>query len=286
MNNPTPKNKQLIYDVGMHQGQDTEYYLRRGYKVIAFEANPDNIEVCKSKFASEIKEGRLIIVEGAIVDHSSELNGSKTVTFYRNADTSFWGSTNKDWAARNEVMNTTNEIMKVKAVNFVECLEQHGIPFYLKADIVGDETLCIKALLEFKNRPDYISIRSEKVIFDKLKQEFRLFEELGYNRFKAVQQDVHDWKFEYKSPEGATIQHSFGEGASGPFGEDTEGKWKSKEETLKDYRNIFRLYRLFGDYSFLMQIKNGKKMVSQFERIVRRPLPGWYDTHAKHSSVN
>lgn len=254
--------------------------------MVAFEANPGNIDICKNRFASEIKEGRVVIVEGAIVDHSAEMNGNKTVTFYRNANTSFWGSTNKDWAARNEVMNTTNEIIEVKAVNFAKCLEQYGIPFYLKADIVGDETLCLKALSEFENRPDYLSIRSEKVIFNKLKQEFSLFEELGYNRFKAVQQDIHNWKFEYTSPEGATILHEFGEGASGPFGEDTVGEWKNMEEVLKDYRKIFILYQLFGDYSFLFQTKKGKKLISLFERIVHSPLPGWYDTHAKHSSVN
>lgn len=286
MKDSTPKNKELIYDVGMHQGQDTEYYLSRGYRVVAFEANPDNAEVCKIKFASEIKEGRLTIIEGAIVDHPTTSNGNKTVKFYRNKDTSFWGSTNKDWASRNEVLNTTNELIEVKGVNFAECLEEYGIPFYLKADIVGDEKVCLRALLEFQNRPDYISIRSEKVLFNKLKQEFSLFEELGYNRFKAVQQDIHDWKFEYMSPDGTKVLHSFGEGASGPFGEDTEGSWKNMEQVLRDYKKIFTLYRLFGDYSFLMHSEKGRKLITQMERIVRRPLPGWYDTHAKHSTVN
>ena len=30
----------LVYDVGMNNGDDTAYYLRMGYRVVAFEANP------------------------------------------------------------------------------------------------------------------------------------------------------------------------------------------------------------------------------------------------------
>ena len=30
----------LIYDVGMHNGDDTAYYLHKGFRVIAIDANP------------------------------------------------------------------------------------------------------------------------------------------------------------------------------------------------------------------------------------------------------
>ncbi len=33
-------NKSLIIDVGMHTGRDTEFYLKKGFEVIAIEANP------------------------------------------------------------------------------------------------------------------------------------------------------------------------------------------------------------------------------------------------------
>ena len=48
--NSTEKHKDLIYDVGMHHGQDTDYYLKRGYRVIGFEANPDNAAVCRRRY--------------------------------------------------------------------------------------------------------------------------------------------------------------------------------------------------------------------------------------------
>jgi FkbM family methyltransferase len=276
---PTPKKENLIYDVGLHQGQDTDYYLRRGFQVIAFEANSENAAICKQKFPDAIESGQLTIVEGAIVENPSV----GKVKFYRNKDHSFWGSTSEDWAYRNEVMGTTNEVIEVGTVDFKQCLEQFGVPYYLKVDIVGSEMICLKSLLAFENRPDYLSIRSEKVIFSRLESEFRMLEALGYDKFKAVQQDFTTLQTFIDSPAGEKILYTFQEGSSGPFGEETKGKWKGKEAILKDYRKIFILYWLFGDYSYLKQSERGGKFVKFLERLARRPLPGWYDTHAKHS---
>lgn len=281
----TPKVKNLIYDVGMNTGQDTDYYLKRGFNVIAFEADPNNVEFCRTRFAGNIKTEQLIIVEGAITEKRSTLAPGAKVNFYQNEDHPLWGSTCKDFAGRNEVLGTTNKLIEVDAVNFQTCLEKYGVPFYLKADIVGDEILCLRALKDFEEKPDYVSIRSEKVIFKKLKREFKLFAELGYDRFKAVQQDVTDWHINYELLDEEEIDYIFEEGASGPFAEDTDGDWKDKETVLNEYRRIFKYYWLFGDYSYLVQTDKGKDFIAQLERFARRPLPGWYDTHAKHSSV-
>lgn len=282
---PMTNRKDLIYDVGLHQGQDTDFYLKKGYNVVAFEANPENVGFCRRRFAKEIEEGRLIIVEGAITDRFVSPSAGKKVKFYRNINHSFWGSTDEDYAYRNEVVGTTSEIIEVDAVDFKQCLEKYGMPHFLKADIVGSEKICLRALLEFENKPDYISIRSEKVMFRKLEEEFELFDKLGYDKFKAVQQDFTDLQVVIKQLDGKKINHTFEEGASGVFGEETEGKWKTKEQILKQYRKIFTLYWLFGDFSFMTQTAKGKKIITQLERVARRPLPGWYDTHAKHCSL-
>lgn len=283
--NSAEKHKNLIYDVGMHRGQDTDYYLTRGYRVVAFEANPDNAAFCRERFKEAIASGQLTIVEGAITEMNAQNGSGEKIKFYRNKDSSFWGSSAGDWAYRNEVMGTSNEIIEVEAIDIKDVLAKYGVPFYLKADIVGSEIICLRALLEFENKPDYLSIRSEKVVFGKLEEEFRLFEKLGYNRFKAVQQDFTDFQTEFVSDKGEKRRYTFEEGASGIFGEDLDGKWKTGEQVLKDYRKIFVLYWLFGDYSYLVQTEKGRKFITHLERIARRPLPGWYDTHAKHSSV-
>src|SRR5215475_4452413 len=56
----------LIYDVGLHSGKDTEFYLAKRFRVVAIEANPVLASRCKTKFASQIKEGRLHILQLAI----------------------------------------------------------------------------------------------------------------------------------------------------------------------------------------------------------------------------
>ncbi|HTH51152.1 MAG TPA: FkbM family methyltransferase, partial [Pyrinomonadaceae bacterium] len=217
----TEKDQSLVYDVGLHHGQDSDFYLKKGFRVIAFEADPGNAAFCRERFADAIGDGRLTIVEGAITEDPQ----FETVKFYRNEDHSLWGSTNEEWAARNRVMGTRNEMIRVHAVDFVECVRQYGVPHYLKADIVGSETIILRALLKFENKPDYISIRSEKLVWTNLEYEFELLEELGYDRFKAVKQD-----FDKVRPVIADERYSFEEGASGPFGRETSGHWQKSGE--------------------------------------------------------
>lgn len=280
-----PKHADLIYDIGMHKGEDTAYYLKKGFRVVGFEANPENAAFCRRRFAEAIAEKQLTIVEGAIIEADFSEGKAKKVKFYRNVDHSPWGSACEDWVQRNEIMGTSSEIIEVEATDFKRCLAIYGVPYYLKADIVGLETICLRALLEFENKPDFLSIRSEKFVFGKLEKEFALLEKLGYDSFQAIQQDVSQIRAPIDSKEGVTVRHDFDEGASGIFGRDLSRKgWKSKEQILKEYRRIFMNYWLFGDYSFLRQSESGRKFINGLERVLRRPLPGWYDTHAKHSS--
>ena len=64
----TTYQRDLIYDAGMHMGEDTEYYLEKNFRVIGFEANPELVQICRDKFADYITNGRLVILEGAIVE--------------------------------------------------------------------------------------------------------------------------------------------------------------------------------------------------------------------------
>ncbi|MBP6003714.1 MAG: hypothetical protein KA746_09800 [Pyrinomonadaceae bacterium] len=278
----TKKDPNLIFDVGLHRGQDTDYYLKRGFRVVAFEADPDNAAFCRNRFGDAIADGRLTIVEGAITESCIKNGNEKVVKFYRNEHHTLWGSTSDDWAVRNEVMGTTNEIISVRATDFAEEIERHGVPHYLKADIVGSETVCLRAMLQFENKPDYLSIRSEKLVFRKLEYEFDLLEQLGYDGFKAIKQDFDHIKGVL--PTGET-DYVFEEGGSGPFAEETRGEWKSRTDVLRDYRTVFVKYWLFGDYSYLIQTERGRKFIATMERFVRRSIPGWYDTHARHSSL-
>jgi len=135
----TPKCADLIYDVGLHHGEDTVYYLKKGFRVVAFEAEPDNVRICKERFGQFIDRGQLTIVEGAIVDSDWLKAGRSTVTFYKNQEVSVWGTVSTDWAERNTRLGTLLTRIEVKAVSFEEALRQHGVPHYMKIDIEGAE---------------------------------------------------------------------------------------------------------------------------------------------------
>ena len=44
----------LIYDLGLHTGQDTEFYLKKGFNVVAIEANPLLVTEAEARFALEV----------------------------------------------------------------------------------------------------------------------------------------------------------------------------------------------------------------------------------------
>lgn len=46
------KHAELIYDVGFHRGEDTAFYLKKSFRVVAFEAHPRLAENGRSVYRS------------------------------------------------------------------------------------------------------------------------------------------------------------------------------------------------------------------------------------------
>jgi FkbM family methyltransferase len=280
------KHENLIYDVGMHKGEDAELYLKKGFDVVGFEADPDLVRHCRNRFAREIEQGRLVIVEGAVAEDAPSGAERATVTFYRNTDVSVWGTVVQDWARRNEMMGTRSTAIEVPRVDFEASLERYGIPYYLKIDIEGVDTVCLRALRSFSLKPDYVSLEAEKADFTGIEAELELFGHLGYTAFQAVQQArFADQPVPEPAREGRSVPHLMPPGSSGLFGKDLPGSWLGRERLLRKYRRIFLLYRLVGNYSRLRQSRAGRWMIRRLGSIAGRPVPGWYDTHARHSSA-
>lgn len=274
--------KNLIFDVGMHRGEDTEYYLKRGFRVVGFEANPDLVRDNSKVFAKEIEQGNLIIIEGAIVDDPS----IGSIKFYVNEDSSVWGTIHAEFAERNEMLGTSNKVVEVKAIDFVDCIKKNGLPYYMKIDIEGADLCCLRALKHFANKPYYISIESEKVEFEGLLHEIELLDELGYNNFKAVQQaNVPHMRVPSNSQEGTIVNHVFSKEASGLFGSDTPGKWLNKDELIERYKTIFREYSRYGDNTIWQRNPVARLALKALSRLTGNHYPGWYDTHARHVSA-
>jgi FkbM family methyltransferase len=116
---------ELVYDIGMHRGEDTEYYLKKGFRVVAFEANPQLVEFCKKKFAEQITSGKLTIINGAI---APQHHGDR-ITFYRNS-LSEWGTIEIPRNDLNFKRGSSSEIIEVDRINLTEILHRYGVPFF------------------------------------------------------------------------------------------------------------------------------------------------------------
>lgn len=280
---PSPrKQHDLVFDVGLHKGEDTEFYLEKGFRVVAFEADPDLAAHCRERFAAQLREGRLVIVEGAIVATTPGIDAPRTVTFYKNLDKTVWGTTQAAWADRNARLGTRVQEIVVPVVDFAEALARHGIPRYLKIDIEGCDRACLDALARHDEKPDFLSIESDKKSFARLAAEIATLQALGYTRFAAVQQGSVQRQREPDPPrEGRAAGHAFRPGSSGLFGLEAPAPWRTAQGILAHYRRIFRLYRWFGDDSLFARNRYARKLLRAVEKLAGRRIPGWYDTHAR-----
>jgi FkbM family methyltransferase len=267
----------LIFDVGLHKGEDTDFYLKKGFNVVAFEANPSLVAECKSRFASELASGRLRIVEGAIADRGA----GERLAFFCNRQTSVWGTIMPDWAARNERAGAPSDVIEVPRVDIRDAFNRFGIPYYLKIDVEGVDRLILQTLREFSERPEHVSIESEKVDFSQLQSELQQLRDLGYRAFRVVQQrTIPGSRISTTDISGRPFEHVFEMHSSGPFGDDLKSHSLSYSECLARYRRIFLAYRILGDNSPISRIKGARRVIRQLETQTGLSLPGWYDTHA------
>jgi FkbM family methyltransferase len=265
----------LIYDVGAHKGEDSEFYLLKGFRVIAIEAVPELCEDIRSRLQLYLQSGQLTLISAAIAERASP------VKFFVNRGNSVWGTTCENWAKRNERLGAPSRMITVDGISFSEVLLKHGIPYYLKVDIEGSDLLCLRALSAFASKPKYASIETATRRWADVLEEFSTFQSLGYSRFKLVQQE-HVSKQRCPNPpvEGSYVDYQFEYGATGLFGEESPGRWMSEREALRAYKSIFLRHHLFGQESIIQRAKFGRYLCDRY--LSRLPLCnlGWYDTHA------
>ena len=247
----------LIYDVGMNNGDDTAYYLSRGYRVIAIEANPVLAEEGAKRFAAEVASGRLKVLNVGVSDQEGEF------PFWICETVSEWSSFTREIAARD---GCPHHALTIPCQRFSSILVEHGVPFYLKIDIEGNDLLCLRELPR-SPLPKYVSLEAGTADpVDHLSS-------LGYTDFKCISQrnflplemppSPEQVRFEqtlqrlYTRNPFMRIRRAFGAkkrlcreldeacfkvdwkfplGSSGPFGEDLRGRWQTATEMRETYR--------------------------------------------------
>jgi FkbM family methyltransferase len=265
----------LIYDVGMHRGEDTTYYLAKGYRVVAFEANPELADGCRDEFSEAIESGALTIVEGAVAATTADV-----VPFYVD-QVSVWGSIDPTWVKKKHVDRPQRRI-SVPVVDLAKCMRQYGVPHYLKIDIEGADRLCLEALRELSVRPRFVSMEAGRLDFGALLADIDLLERLGYRQFAAVQQADHvDQEVTTRTLTGESLTYRFPPGSSGPFGDDLTSGWSSRRRVVKAYRRAFRRHRLRDRLATSRIARRSLGPAYRRSPRFRRVLGGHFDTHAR-----
>ena len=116
----------LIYDVGLCDGGDTAFYLAKGFRVVAIEANPALVRSARERFARHITAGWLTIVETAIGPTTGR------VAFDVHTSNPHWSSIVPD---RRERMIDAIQTIEVDCTTLDSVMREFGIPYYLKIDI-------------------------------------------------------------------------------------------------------------------------------------------------------
>lgn len=268
----------LIFDIGMHRGEDTDFYLRKGFRVVAIEANPDLIRACQIRFEAALQSGRLHIIEGAIADPSA----GDTITFFNN-ENSVWGTIDPTWAERNLKAGRGSEPLSVKRVDIKDVFDKFGTPYFVKIDIEGADDIVLQSLALLSEKPQYISIEVEKTTYEGAKQQIQSLQDLGYRRFQIIQQDpISGSNIKTSTCNGDSLDHTFEAEASGPFGDDLTGSWLTAAAATTELKRISFLYRAFGD-SAPFRYNGIGRALRLFYKIAtgyRGALPGWHDVHA------
>jgi FkbM family methyltransferase len=263
----------LIIDIGAHRGEDSDFYLKLGYRVVAIEANPALAGILRQRFRAAIRAGRLTLIDKAVAESAGP------VTFHANRQLSAWGTTDAQRAAWQRSLGTGHDQFQVDAVPLADVITEHGCPHYLKIDTQGSDLRCLASLQGCSCRPKFLSLESSMTSWADLLQEFAVLERLGYSRFAVIDQRRHR-SGSFRTLAGATVEHHFEAGASGRFGTQLESLWVSKQAAIRRYRWIFLLYRLIGDHSPVQKLLDRKPLNGWpvIRSLLR--LASWHDTHA------
>lgn len=204
----------LIFDVGMHKGFDSEYYLRKGFRVVAVEANPLLARGVRERLKDWIQSGRLTICEVGVAADFGLLD------FYINGQQDDWSSFVPDFGMRGGAYT----IEKIWCAPLASLLDQFGTPYYLKIDIEGHDDISIKALELSQHRPRYVSVEATVPQFG------ARMDAMGYRSFKLISQRWHPKVAPMQPPlEGEFTDMKTTGLMTGQFGEEAYGGWLDLE---------------------------------------------------------
>jgi FkbM family methyltransferase len=270
----------LIFDVGCHKGDDTDFYLRKGFRVVAVDAAEPMIAECQARFAAEIADGRVHLVHGALT------NGPEPVMDFYISDKSDWSTAVPYFVERSEAYGHRVRKVSVPTVRVSDLFKRFGAPYYMKVDIEGADLVPIQGLRDVAEPPPNVSL--EIAHHDEVLGLAQLVElaQLGYRRFNFFNQGTRDAVRLPDPPlEGRYAAFDPRSSVTGPFGQELPGRWLDIHQAVRRFTQIAATHRLFRDHPAYS--KNGRfggtlwsKLHNRYRRHILGDPTAWYDLHA------
>ena len=241
-----------VFDLGLHNGDDTSFYLQRGFRVVAVEADTELCEDCRERFGRQIRDGDLHIVNKAVAE-----DDGKSVEF-------LISSLNTEWSSVRPYPEMLGEAPKkviVETTTLRALIAEFGLPHYIKCDLEGSDAIFCRQLAKEKRKPDFVSVEATSL------ELLALLAASGYDTFQLTN-NAKARRFpsrtRFDNPVYGEARARFAGHCSGEFGFDLPAdKWISFEET--SYRWLKHLDLLTSDPDTV--------------------LDNWFDFHAATGAV-
>ena len=207
----------VIYDFGMNNGDDVEYYLKKGMKVVGVEANPSLCQDCGERFGSEIESGRLVVLNVALSARSSP----DPLTFYVHRTNHVLSQVGEPEPAQRHEFDA----IKVSQRRASDIIREYGKPHYVKIDVEHMDQIVLRDLFTSGIFPDFLSSEAHSI------EVFALLVAYGYSAFKLVDGPLVSEQYrqaKIATPQGY-VTHAFKRHSAGPYGEDIASSWRDPD---------------------------------------------------------
>jgi len=208
----------LIFDLGMSEGNDTAFYLAKNFRVVGVEPDIKMFAQLNERFADDIAARKLKIYNCAASERSGDIT-----EFFHHEKYQGISSLSK---SRSEFAEGSYSAYKIITIDWQSLVQKHGVPYYLKIDIERHEREFLRGMANMPILPPYISV--ECFWFEAIEH----LRNLGYRAFQLIDQNpAGGFSLPAIQREGAAILWSNWHHSSGPFGRDLpENNWRGFED--------------------------------------------------------
>ncbi len=255
--------RSLIFDVRCNDGQDSDFYLKKGFRVVAIEANPALCEGLRERFADEITQGRFMLVEEAIAEEEGK------VEFYINEKENIRSTIRPSHIEIATALGRPPTKTVVPSITFSTLITKFGVPYFMKVDIEGADLLCLEGLVPFDEVPLFLSTEYPMSLTGQIRV-LLLLRKLGYQRFQVVDQmSVPSQVPPQPAREGQYVDVKLEFNGSGLFGKELPGaNWLTLNGAIWHFVKLFARNKRMG-------LLRRLPVVSRFAG-----HGSWYDIHA------